>query len=339
VPVATPDTLRAHIASGRLQPVYLLVGEDDRLLTALSTAIADSVDDDLRAFNYERLYATDKELTPASVVDAARVAPLMAPRRVVTLLRAEKWLKPKRIAAEALEESETPRDAEGEPVEKGLLAPFLDYLKQPVASTVLVFVASEVHKAAAVVKALYRSATVIECRGLADQDAPRGADTVRPALAFIRQAAAATGRGFEPAAAQLLAERSGGDLGRLRADVDRALLFAQGTRAVTRADVEAVVSDRETVQDPWAIVNAIERGRVADALRLLALTLDEGEVPVKVLGQLAWFVREKLPRVRPQTVPAAVQAVFRTDVDLKTSGGDPKVLLERLVLELCGRRR
>jgi hypothetical protein len=33
-----------------------------------------------------------------------------------------------------------------------------------------------------------------------------------------------------------------------------------------------------------------------------------------------------------------MDAVFRTDLALKSSGGDPRVLLERLVVELCGRR-
>ena len=28
---------------------------------------------------------------------------------------------------------------------------------------------------------------------------------------------------------------------------------------------------------------------------------------------------------------------FRTDLDLKSSGGDPRVLMERLVVELCRR--
>jgi hypothetical protein len=51
-----------------------------------------------------------------------------------------------------------------------------------------------------------------------------------------------------------------------------------------------------------------------------------------ILGQLAWFVREKLD---PRRVPAAVESLFRTDLDLKGSGGDPRVLLERLVVELC----
>jgi DNA polymerase III delta subunit len=38
-------------------------------------------------------------------------------------------------------------------------------------------------------------------------------------------------------------------------------------------------------------------------------------------------------------IPAAVDALFRTDLDLKSSGGDPRILLERLVMELCLRRR
>ena len=52
-----------------------------------------------------------------------------------------------------------------------------------------------------------------------------------------------------------------------------------------------------------------------------------------ILGQLAWFVRTKMP---PQFVGAALEAVFRTDLALKTSRGEPRVLLERLIVELCG---
>ena len=35
----------------------------------------------------------------------------------------------------------------------------------------------------------------------------------------------------------------------------------------------------------------------------------------------------------------AVDALFRTDLDLKRSAGDPRVLLERLVVELCAGKR
>jgi DNA polymerase III delta subunit len=50
-----------------------------------------------------------------------------------------------------------------------------------------------------------------------------------------------------------------------------------------------------------------------------------------VLGQLR-VAAERLPKAR---VRAAVDALFRTDLALKSSGGDPRILLERLVVELC----
>ena len=83
------------------------------------------------------------------------------------------------------------------------------------------------------------------------------------------------------------------------------------------------------------MTNAIQRGDAAEALRQLGLALESGGVPYMILGQLAWFVREKLPFVDPRRVPAAIEALFRTDLELKSSGGDPRVLLERLVVELC----
>ena len=77
----------------------------------------------------------------------------------------------------------------------------------------------------------------------------------------------------------------------------------------------------------------------AEALRELGLALDSGAVPFMILGQLGWFVREKLVTVDPRRVRGAVEALFRTDIDMKSSGGDPRVLLERLVVELCGKTR
>ena len=79
--------------------------------------------------------------------------------------------------------------------------------------------------------------------------------------------------------------------------------------------------------------NALQRGEAGEALRELALKLDAGEVPVMILGQLAWFVAHEAGAAAGRT---AVDAVFRTDLALKTSRGEPRVLLERLVVELCG---
>ena len=153
---------------------------------------------------------------------------------------------------------------------------------------------------------------------------------------LVRRAVTEAGQQIDRPAARLLAVRAGTDIARLRGDIERLLLFAAGKPKITLPDAQEVVS-AETAQDDWAVTNAIQRGNTAEALRQLALSLDKGAVPYMVLGQLAWFVRERLAVADPRRVPAAVEALFRTDLELKSSGGDPRVLLERLVVELCGR--
>ena len=73
----------------------------------------------------------------------------------------------------------------------------------------------------------------------------------------------------------------------------------------------------------------------ATALRELGLALDAGAMPVMLMGQLRW-VAEQLPAPR---LRRAIEVLFRTDLALKSSGGEPRILLERLVLQLCEERK
>ena len=85
----------------------------------------------------------------------------------------------------------------------------------------------------------------------------------------------------------------------------------------------------------FGIANAIQRNDVREALREVGRSLEAGMVPVFILGQLR-IAAQRLParRIKP-----AVEAVFRTDIALKSSGGDPRILIERLVVEMCESRR
>ena len=125
---------------------------------------------------------------------------------------------------------------------------------------------------------------------------------------------------------------------RLRNDVERLLLYALGQKAITLDDARQIAGPA-SLQDDWAMTNAIEAGDGAVALRQLALMLDAGAPPEKILGQLGWLVRTKFPMLMPGALRGAVDALFRTDLDLKRSAGDPRVLLERLVVELCAGKR
>jgi DNA polymerase III delta subunit len=334
MPPSTPAAVRKQLASGKADPIYLIVGDDDAEMSRLASDIAGVVDDELRAFNVERMYATDRGVTPGSIVEAARLLPMMSDRRVVVVLRAEKLLKPRRRGKVV---DEAPDDEDDAPVDADALE---TYAKAPEPMTSLVLVASDVDRSRRLYKALQKTATIVECWGLKGSKDARVdlRQVARQADQMVRQAAADAGQQIDPAASRLIAERAGTDIVRLRGDLTRLLLFAVGKPKITLADVREVVSG-ETSQDDWAVTNAIQQGNAREALRQLALSMEGGAVPYVVLGQLAWFVREKLPMADIRRVPAAIDALFRTDLDLKSSAGDPRVLLERLVVELCGGNR
>ena len=319
MPSLTSAAVRKQIQSGATDPVYLLQGEDDIEKSALAADFAEVVEEGLRAFNVERIHVGDLTTGDklvdgvASLVASVRTLPMMAPRRVVTVMQAETLLAPKResdAAARAMAQLES-------------------IVKQPETLTTLVFVAASVDKRSKVYKLFQKHATIVECGAIADL-----ADAER----WVRNRVAAAGAEIEPAAARMIAERAGPDVKRLRADVDRLMLYALGQKRVTADDVREVVGPA-ALQDDWALTNAIEAGQAGEALRQLALVLDSGAAPEKVLGQLAWVVRAKFPAIAAGELRRAIEALFRTDVDLKRSAGEPRVLLERLVVELSGTKR
>ena len=330
---STPQSVRKQLAQGNPDPVYLIVGDDEAEMSRLTADIAGLVEDELRAFNLERMYATDRSVTPAAIAESARTFPMLGDRRIVLVLRAERILKPKRRGKEV--EAEVSGD-DDEPA--GDVDVLEAYLKSPEPRTTLVFVAADVDRTRRLYKTLQKQATIVECWGLrgAKDGKPDLRQVARTAEALVRQAVAEAGQQIDGGAARLLAERAGTDIATLRGDVERLLLYAAGKAKIDVKDVQEVVS-AETAQDDWAVTTAIQRGDTAEALRQLGLALESGGVPFKILGQLGWFVREKLPGFDARRVPAAVDALFRTDVDLKSSAGEPRVLLERLVVELSRR--
>jgi DNA polymerase III delta subunit len=202
-------------------------------------------------------------------------------------------------------------------------------LERPAPYTTLVLVAGAIDKRSRMYKLLLKHATVVDCGML---------ENVADAERWVRARMAAANVRLDGDGTRLLAERCGTDLKRLRNDVERLLLYALGQKAITVADVREIVGPA-ALQDDWAMTNAIEAGDAGVALRQLALLLDSGAPPEKVLGQLGWVARTKFPIPGVGGVRAGVDAVFRTDLDLKRSAGDPRVLLERLVVELCTRKR
>jgi DNA polymerase III delta subunit len=333
MPAATPATVRDQIRSGQPSGWYLLQGEDDVEKTGLAREFEALVDEGLRVFDVERIHAGEfrggdgLEAAVATLANAARTLPMLSPRRVVIVQQAELLLAPKRESAAS----------------DRALAELDALISNPNPVATIVLVADNLDRRSKIFKTLAREATVVECGAMHD---------ARDAEHWVRSRVAATGAEIEPSAARFLAARAGfhepgrgdkqtGDVKRLRGEVERLLLYALGQLKITLADAREVAGPA-ALQDHWALANAIEKGDTATALTELAKALDGGGVPEAVLGQVAWVVRAKFPGIPDVDLPAAVNLVFRTDLQLKRtnrSSGQPRMLLERLIVGLCGRER
>ena len=308
MPALTAAALRKQLASGQTDSLYMLVGADETEKSAMAGEFLDMVDEGLRAFNVDRLYGGERKVD--DLIDAAATLPMMAPRRIVVVLEAEKLLIPKREGKAA--------DADQERLER--------FIEKPPDHATVVFVCGGLDMRRRIVKLLVKSAHVVDCGTIEDS-----ADAER----WLKARATREGANLDPAAMRLLVERAGLDIIRLRAGLERVILYALGQPTITADDVREAVTAGPEAQEDFGIANAIQRGDAAVALREVGLAMDAGAVPFMLMGQIRWAA-EKLPSPR---LREAVDAVFRTDLALKSSGGDPRILLERLVVELCGTGR
>jgi hypothetical protein len=71
VATASLTAVRAAIARRALDAVYLILGDDEAEMARLAGDIAGVVEDELRAFNMERLYAGEKGASASGSVGAA----------------------------------------------------------------------------------------------------------------------------------------------------------------------------------------------------------------------------------------------------------------------------
>jgi DNA polymerase-3 subunit delta len=307
MPAVALSVVRQQIASGETGPLYVLVGADDQEKSILAQEFAGIVEEGLEAFNVDRLYGAE---TSADVlIDAARTFPMMSPRRVIVVHEAEKLLVPKRESKAA--------DAEQARLE--------EFLKEPPPHATIVFVCGALDMRRRVVKLLLKDGQVVDCGTVAD-----AADAER----WVKARAARDKVPVDAGAVRALVDLAGPDLVRLRSGLERVSLYALGQSSITASDVQQAVPAAPDAQADFGVAKAIWRNDARSALRDRGLAMDAGPVAVRMLGQLR-AAAEKLPAAK---LRAAMAAVFRTDLALKSSGGDPRVLLERLVVELCGRR-
>ncbi len=328
--MSTVLEIRKQIKSGKTGPLYLLEGDDLQSRHDLALEFAAVVDEGLQAFNVQSFYANEagnagaRDALIGALLSNARTLPMMAPRRVIMVHEADRLLAPKRAKDD--------EDGDPEPAKKGKRAPAATpaeeleaYIEKPEPMTTLVFVSGPLDGNRRVVKLLRKHADCVDCGTLHDS---------REAGIWITKRLEKDELAIEPKAINLLLSSTGLTLGKIRPEVEKLILYAAGESTITVAHVKDVVIPQEESEGTFALMDAVGNSNASKALREVSIMIEAGVQPPVILGQL----RAATIRLRPDTrVKNGLEAVFRTDLAIKSSSGTPQYLLECLVVELCAR--
>lgn len=326
-----PAEVRAQIKAAQTGPLYLLTGDDLQSRHDLALEFAAVVDEGLQAFNVENFYGNEagsagaRDQMMGAILATARTLPMMAPRRVVVVHDAEKLLSPRKAADE---DAEPLPDVKGAGRKKRAGTPAEDleaYFAEPEPMTTLVFVAGQLDAGRRLVKAIRRKAAVVDCGSVGSE---------QEAAAWIQKRLEKDELGIDPRAIRLLLATTGLSLGRIRAEVEKIVLYAAGESAVTEQHIRDLVMPETEPDKGPAVGIAIREGNARKALQELDALLEAGIVPQPILGQIRWGAGQLRSAAR---VKRALDLVLDTDLKMKSSAGEPRYLLERLVIDLCAR--
>lgn len=327
--MSTPAEIRKLIKSGKTGPLYLLEGDDLQSRHDLALEFANLVDEGLQAFNVESFYANEatnaggRDQLIGALLSTARTLPMMADRRVVIVHEAERLLAPKRGKDDDDQgELDLPKKArKGTTPAEELEA----YVEKPEPMTTLVFVAGPLDANRRIVKLLRKHADVVDCGSL---------ESPRDAQMWIQKRLEKDELTIDAKALNLLLQTTGLSLGRIRAEVEKLVLYAAGESTITPTHVKDLVIPENESEGVFALIDAVRNSNAPKALLEISALFDAGVQPPLILGQL----RAAAVQLRNDArVRNGLEAVMRTDVAIKSSAGTPQHLLECLAVELCAR--
>jgi DNA polymerase-3 subunit delta len=268
MPQLTPEQAIEEARSGRLRPVYLVVGEEryyrQQVVAALRQAVVGS---DGASLNEDQFVAG--EVDAKVVLGAARTLPMFGPRRLVTLRSLERW--DNKSDAEA-------KEAKG--VVHKPLDQLADYAASAVDTTTLLLIAEKIDNRRRLITVARKEGFLVVCAS-----PPRN---VLPG--WVRQRAREHGHAMTPQAAELLAELVGADLCALGDALERVELFVGKGIELTEGVVLECVANMQpgTV---WDLASAVGRRDAGAALAALDRVFEPGGGP-RLVGLLCWSARQ-----------------------------------------------
>jgi DNA polymerase-3 subunit delta len=276
----------------------------------------------------------------------------MAKRRLVLVRSLDRW------------ESKGPEDGEPAAQEADERVSPLDrlaeYAAAPVPETCLLLMATKLDGRRKLVALARKGGWLVSCDPL-----PRGA-----LPAWISSEARERGHAIEPQVADLLAELSGPELANVADALERVSLYVGPGQPLTEEAISvSVVRMRESTV--WELVGAVGRRQLGPALAALGDVYDPRDRGLRLVGVLAWSVRQLIkfesavrsgagpeeaarragaPPFKARELAAQVRAISpaalerwllllaEADLELKGSKRPPRAIVEDTVMQMCATR-
>lgn len=262
----TPEQVVRDVGSGKLRPIYLVVGEErvlmDRVVDAVRKA---ALKGGVGGFNEDRFTAGEADIE--NVINSARTVPMMAKCRFVLVRAVERW--------------ETQGDDAKASAKSAALDRLTEYAGAPVESTCMVLTAAKLDGRRKLMALARKQDFVVACEPVARRDLP----------ARIQREAEERGHEIDDVVAELLAEIAGPELGNVIDAIERLSLYV-GPKARITEDAVAECVTRVRVSTVWELTSAIAKRDAATALAVLDDVYDPHDRGLRLVGLLAWAVRQ-----------------------------------------------
>lgn len=250
----TPQDLSKQLAAGRIDPLYLVVGEEswlaDEALSALRRYAA-APDDLMNSHAF-----SGSEITPAELVAIAETLPALAPRRFIVVRDAE------RLASSDV---------------------LSGYCSDPSPTTCMVFLSAKLDRRKSWASALVKRAVTVAC----DPLKPAALKT------WVQREVSRRGLRLNEEALAYLLARADGSLRAMSQDLEQLALGRPDATRPLSVDDLSVLSPGEAAVSVFDWAHAVAMGRPSDALAF-ARRLLQDEAPLLMLSILAGQWRKML---------------------------------------------
>jgi len=313
-------------------PVYLFTGGERLFIDEGVRLVSDRfLGEGIREFNYDIFSATD--IKTSTVLGIAETLPVMTGCRVVVVKDVDEWASKER---------------------EGLIS----YINNPSPTTCLILTAAKLDKRERFANTIDKKGVMVLCQPLSKNQLG----------GWIRQEVKRSGKTINDDAAQMLSDMAGSDMMSLRNDIEKLTLYCRDKKTISLSDVTKVSNNIRSVS-VFEVINAIFDRRLKDAILALKRALDEGEAPVKIFYFITREFRtmlktsllidggespdkaairsgvppfkagefsQRLKKFNRMELNRMFESLIDTDSLLKGSAIKPAIVLEKLLLTVCG---